>query len=440
MSARVKTAIISVAIVAGGVAGFLALKATKPIPPEKEATRVRPIVRVMEVKTGDFRAAIEENGTVEPKTTLEITAEVSGRIVYVSNSLRVGFFVKEGELLIEIDPREYRLSVAQAEAELAQLRAEMAKIDQEKENIRRNLEVEGEKMALSRSELERKKKLLVSGSLSQSEVDKQEIDTKQKEVSMVNQQNALALLKSQKDLVQAKIDSTKAKKEIAKLKLDKTKIFAPFNGRIRDESVEEGQYVQIGQKLATVYDTSAMEIVVNFSPTKTSRWVSDETRGNFPPLNDLAQVNLWMEKYGPPAKVTFSWARGTKTWDGKVSRTKGSLDAATRTVPIVVEVKNPFKGISPGTSPPLIPGMFVDVVIEGALLKNVARIPRSALHNNGSVYVVADGKLEIRKVDVEMLTRNEAIISKGLKDGDRVILSPMAVPIPGTELRIADES
>ncbi len=440
MAARARTAVISLAILAAGVAGFLALKATKPSPPEKESTRVRPIVRVMEVKTGDFRAAIEESGTVEPKKTLEMTAEVSGRIVYVSKSLKIGFFVKEGELLIEVDPREYRLSVAQAQAELAQLSAELAKIGQEKQNIRRNIEVESYKLALSRSELERMKKLLASGSLSHSELDKQDIDTKQKEVSMVNQQNALALLKSQKDLIQAKIDSTKAKKEMAKLKLEKTKIFAPFNGRIRDETVEEGQYVQVGRTLATIYDTSAMEIVVNFSPTNTSRWVSEETRHNFPPLNDLGMVNLWMEKHGPPAKVTFTWSRGTKTWSGKVSRMKGTLDAATRTVPIVVEVKDPFKGVTPGKSPPLLPGMFVDVVIEGALLKDVARIPRSALHNGGSVYVVSDGKLEIRKVDVEMLTRNEAIISNGLKQGDKVILSPVAVPIPGTELRIADES
>ncbi|MDQ7784525.1 MAG: efflux RND transporter periplasmic adaptor subunit [Desulfomonilaceae bacterium] len=440
MSARIRTAVICLGILAVGLAGFLGLKATKPTPPEKEATRVRPIVRVMEVKTDDFRATIEENGTVEPKTTLEITAEVAGRIVYVSNSLRVGFFVKEGELLIEVDPREYRLSVAQSKAELAQLAAELAKIDQERQNIGRNIEVEKDKLALARSELERKKKLLASGSLSQSEVDKQEIDTKQQEVSLVNQQNALALLKSQKDLVQAKIDSTQAKKEIAKLKLEKTKIFAPFNGRIHDESVEEGHYVQVGQKLATIYDTSAMEVVVNFSPTKTALWISEETREDFPPLNDLGQVNLWMEKYGPPAKVTFAWAGRTRTWSGKVSRLKGALDAATRTVPIVVEVKDPFKDISPGKSPPLVPGMFVDVVIEGALLKNVARIPRSALHNADSVYVVSDGKLEIRKVHVKMVTRNEAIISKGLKEGDKVIVSPVSVPIPGAELRIVDES
>ena len=76
MRAQLKTFLVSAAILLAGVAGFLILKATKPVPPEKEATRVRPIVRVMDVKAGDFRATIEESGTVEPKITLELTAEV----------------------------------------------------------------------------------------------------------------------------------------------------------------------------------------------------------------------------------------------------------------------------------------------------------------------------------------------------------------------------
>ena len=208
---------------------------------------------------------------------------------------------------------------------LAQLQAELAKIVQEKANIQRHIEVEGYKLKLSRSELERKEKLLETGSLSQSEVDKQDIDTKQKEVSLVNQQNALALLKSQKDLVLAKIQSTKAKKEIAELKLEKTKIFAPFNGRVRDESVEEGQYVQIGQKVATIYDTSAMEIVVNVSPTNSARWVSEETRENFPPLNDLGQVNMWMEKYGPSGQSDLQVGPREEDMVGKSDPAQGCL-------------------------------------------------------------------------------------------------------------------
>ncbi len=437
MGSRMKTLGVCLAILATGAVGFGALKMTKPAPPQAPAEAGRPLVRVMDVTLGDFRATIEESGTVAPKTVLDLTAEVAGTLVFVSDAMQVGYFVRKGQLLAEVDPREYRLSVAQSEAELAQLAAEKAKLDQEEENITRHLEVEISSLHLSKMELDRKQKLLESGSISQSEVDKQAIDTKQKEVSVVNQQNALALLKSQEDLVEAKIEATRAKKELAEIKLEKTKIFAPFEGRVQEESIEPGQYVQIGQKLATLYDTSAMEIVVNFSPTKMAHWIDEETREQLPPLEDLAQINDWMRKHGPAAEVSFKWARGVKTWKGKVTRLKGALDAATRTIPVVVEVKNPLKDVQPGSSPPLLPGMFVTVKIQGAVLKSVVKVPRSAIHA-GSVYLVKDGKLAIKPVRVEALTREEAIISNGLEMGDKLILSPIPMPMPGMELRTAE--
>ncbi|MFC1835920.1 efflux RND transporter periplasmic adaptor subunit [Thermodesulfobacteriota bacterium] len=438
MNPKLKALLISVAIVLVGVAGFMILKITKPVPPEKTTARPRAIVRVIDVKKGDFRALIEENGNVEPKTMLDITAEVAGSIIYVSNNLQIGYFVKKGELLLELDPREYRLSVVQAQAQIAQLNAEIDQTAQQKENIRRNLSIEQDKLKFSRSELERKLTLLKSGSLSQSEVDKQQIDTKQKESSVLGQRNALALLKSQQDLIRAKIDATEAQKEMAKLKLEKTKIYAPFRARVRDESVDTGEYVGVGQKLATIYDISSVEIVINLSPRKMNRWVGKGHKDDFPNFTDVALVNEWMRKHGPSGEVSFQMAGGVKTWPCKVTRIKGVLDAATRTIALVVEVKDPFKGITPGGQPPLVPGMFVQVILQGRMMENVAKIPRSAIHD-GSVYLVAGGKLEIRKVKIEMMTREDAIISEGLNDGDKVVLSPIAVPIPGTELRIARE-
>ena len=440
MKSRIITVLVSIAILLIGVAGFLILKATKPAPPEKAVDRVRPIVRVMEVKKGPYTAVVEESGNVEPKTSLEITAEVAGRLIDVSDNLRIGYFVKKGELLLEIDPREYRLSVAQSKAQIAQLEAEKSQIKQERANINRNLEVERQKIKLSRSELQRKKKLLVSGSLSQSEVDRQEIETKQQEVSLVNQENALNLLKSKEDLLRAKIEATQAQLEIAKLKLEKTKVLAPFDGRVSEESVEEVQYVVVGQKLATIYDISAVEITLNFAPNKMRQW-APHRKGleELPPITDVASVNEWMRKYGPKGEVIFRFGKRESKWPCKVTRIKGALDHTTRTIPVVVEVEDPFKGVKPGVRPPLIPGMFVTVRLMGRVLENVVSIPRSAVQD-GTVYVVEDGKLAIRKVKIEMITRDQTIISDGLKDGDKVILSTLTVPMPGTELRIAPES
>jgi RND family efflux transporter MFP subunit len=437
MGRGLKTFIISAGIILVGVAGFVVLKATKPAPPEKKSDRARLIVRVMPVKTEDVQATVEESGTVEPKTTLDVTAEVAGSIIYVSENLRQGYFVAKDELLVEIDPREYRLSIAQAKAQIAQSKAEMAKTQQERENIKRNITVEKDKLALSKSELERMKRLLKSGSLSQSEIDKQAISTRGMEVSFLAQQNALALLKSQEDVIRAKIEATEAQLEIAQIKLDKTKIRAPFPGRVREETADTGEFVSVGQKLATIYDITAMEVVVNVPPRKAGLLIepSDRPEGR-PRFTSPNEVNEWIKKIGPPATVSFRWGDRTATWKGKLTRLKGSLDEATRTVPMVIEVKNPFKDARPGVRPPLLPGMFVDVVLKGRLFKDVAKVPRSALHE-GSVYLVVDGKLRIQKVKVEMMTREEAIVSEGLKNGDKVILSPLAVPIPGMELRVA---
>ncbi|MEJ2717672.1 MAG: HlyD family efflux transporter periplasmic adaptor subunit, partial [Deltaproteobacteria bacterium] len=303
-----KTFLISTAIILAGVTGFVTLKATKPVPPQKEEEKAHPIVRVINVKTEDVRAFVEETGTVQPKTTIDLTAEVAGRITYVSENMRIGNFVTAGELLVEIDPREYRLAVAQSRAQIAQLKAEMAKVKQEKANIRRNLEVERQKLKLSRAELERKRKLFKSGSISQSEIDKQEIDEKLMEAALLNQQNALALLKSETDLINAKIEATQAQLEMAELKVEKTKILAPVNGRVQEESVEVGQYVPVGQKLGTIYDISAMEVVVHIAPRRMAPLAAlVEEKAEFKGITDINQANELIKRYGPTATVQFRW-------------------------------------------------------------------------------------------------------------------------------------
>jgi RND family efflux transporter MFP subunit len=437
MSHRLRTFIVSAGVILLGVAGFLALKATKPPPPERKSGKARLIVRVMKVKKENVRAMIEESGTVQPKTVLDVTAEVAGSVIYVSENLSQGYFVAKDELLVEIDPREYRLSMAQAKAQIAQAKAEMAETKQRRENLKRNIAVEKDKLALSKSELERMSRLLKSGSLSQSEIDKQTISTRGMEASLLAQQNALALLKSREDVIHAKIEAGRAQLEIAQIKLEKTKIRAPFPGRVHEESVDKGEFVSVGQKLATIYDITAMEIVVNLPPKKAGLLIRpDDGPDGRPPFTSPDKVNEWIKKMGPQAVVSFRWGDRTASWKGKLTRLKGSLDEATRTVPMIVEVKEPFKGARPGKRPPLVPGMYVDVVLEGRLFENVAKVPRSAMHD-GSVYLVVDGKLRIRKVKVVMTTREEAIVSEGLKTGDKIILSPVAVPIPGTELREA---
>ena len=114
-----------------------------------------------------------------------------------------------------------------------------------------------------------------------------------------------------------------------------------------------------------------------------------------------------MRKHGPKGEVIFRVGKLERKWPGRITRIKSALDPTTRTIPVVVEVKDPFKGVKPGERPPLIPGMFVKVRLQGRVLDDVVSIPRGAVQD-GTVYVVEDGKLAIRPVKIEMIIQRSA--------------------------------
>lgn len=260
------------------------------------------------------------------------------------------------------------------------------------------------------------------------------------EASVLNQVNALELLASQEDLIKANIEAAEAQLENARIKLEKTKIFAPFDGRVRSESVDLQEFVQVGTKLAQIYDISAVEILVHVPPSRLDKWI-DIPKEDLPdPLfARVEEANELIKKLGPSGTVTLRVGDKEYTWPCKVTRFEGFLDESTRTVPMVVEVSDPFKGIEPGKRPPLVPGMFVEVVMEGKRYKNVAKIPRSAVHD-GAAYIVSDGELRIGRLEIPFTTKDYAVVSRGLENGDKVIISPIAVPIPGMPVRVLENT
>ena len=132
------------------------------------------------------------------------------------------------------------------------------------------------------------------------------------------------------------------------------------------------------------------------------------------------------------------FAGRTHTWEGRIVRTEGQIDPASRMVQVVAEVRNPYgRGADPDR-PPLAVGMYVQARIEGLLVQQVAVLPRSAVRAN-DVALVLDGEDRVRFRSLEILraTRDEVIVSSGLEDGDRVVLSSLDVVIEGMQVRVA---
>jgi RND family efflux transporter MFP subunit len=140
---------------------------------------------------------------------------------------------------------------------------------------------------------------------------------------------------------------------------------------------------------------------------------------------------------GPVAEVRTLFGGAEHVWSGRVTRMEAQVDASSRMVHVIVEVPRPYR--RDGGRPPLLPGAFVDVSIEGSTMKNVVPVPRHAVRTDDSVWVVEDGRLRIRPVEVTRADRDKAYVTSGLQPGDLVVVSALDAVTDGMKVRPAGD-
>lgn len=375
-----------VAVITLGLAGFGALKRSKPeIKRETRATSA-PLVRTMTVRTAAAPVRVSGEGTVRPLKEIQLIPQVAGKVIYLSPNLVNGGAFQRDELLLRIDPADYHIAVTLAEAKVmdAESRLQLAK----------------EEAAAAKEEW----RLLYPNE------------------EKGNGPPPLVAKEPQLAAALARLEADKADLSKAVLNLARTELRAPFEGRVGQETVDEGQYVNLGQPLATLFSTEAAEIVV--------------------PLENSALSWLKVpgfttdEEAGSPARVHARVAGERPTWDARVVRTEGKLDERTRMVNVVLRVERPYD-----RRPPLALGLFVSVEIEGAPLEGAATLPRAALREGNVVWVVdQENRINFRQVDVARIEGEKVLVRGGLKDGDTVVLSPLKAVSDGMAVRVANEA
>ncbi|MEM6930509.1 MAG: HlyD family efflux transporter periplasmic adaptor subunit, partial [Myxococcota bacterium] len=196
-------------------------------------------------------------------------------------------------------------------------------------------------------------------------------------------------------------------------------LVAPFNAMILDESIDRGQVVGPTSRVATLIGTDEVWVTVSI------------------PVEQLPSVVL------PDDEVSGSRARveqrlgGTTSVvrSGSVARLLGQLDPQTRTAQLLVAVPNPLEGHDEAHGAPivpLLPGAYVDVVLEGRVLEEVFRVPRTAVEEGNKVWVVeTEGTLASRRVRVGWRDASDVVVTEGLDEGTHLVVSPLALPIEG---------
>jgi RND family efflux transporter MFP subunit len=234
--------------------------------------------------------------------------------------------------------------------------------------------------------------------------------------------NPLVFREPQLALARANLAAAEAALAQARLNLDRCRLRAPFAGRTRESAVDAGQFVRAGTPVGAIYATDVAEITVSI-PDADLAWIP-VPRGPDDP------------RPGAPVTVRAEFAGDRHRWAGRAVRLGGAVDRQSRLVPVVVEVVDPYR--SEGDRPPLVEGMFVEVIFAEPAPEGAVAIPRAGLRPGGKAWLVdADGILSIREIRVARAGVEQAVVTGGLNPGDRICISNLQYVTDGMQVRVA---
>jgi RND family efflux transporter MFP subunit len=239
-------------------------------------------------------------------------------------------------------------------------------------------------------------------------------------------------------LLNANLAASKAELQQARLDLEKVTIKAPFDCRLAEVNIQEGQYLSTGESLFEALGIGVTEVVAHFRGDQLKKLFNASQLEEF-------QLSLDMEKMRSrlnfKATVRYQSGDWSAEWDAHFTRIREAVDAQTRAINVVVAVDRPYEKIIPGIRPPLTRGMFCEVELQVGVRQDSIVIPRSALHEGDTVFLVDDqNRLRRQKVEVAFAQSNFYCLANGLEGGETLIVSDPAPAITGMRIEpVQDE-
>ena len=370
--------LLPLVILVGAVVLGTLMVALREEVPRQAKVQPRPMVDVVTVSRGPVQLSIESQGTVQPKRRIELISEVTGRIIWVSEQLVNGGLVREGEVLLRIDPIDYELAVAEAKAALADA---SLKLKEEQAEFKRGTAYKASNQQASNQSL-RQPKLLQ---------------------------------------VQAQYDAASERLRQAERDLGNTEVKVPFDAIIDNKKIDLGQYVITGAVLMSLLGTDTAEIRLPMTA---------EDIGFVAPT--VLDSGVW-----PAVELRARLGKLHLSWQGRLVRSERRVDELTRVYYLVAEVDDPYGLQSDKT--PLTVGLFVDATLEGIVVEEASELPRSALHLDRFIYLVKDGSLVKREVEVLRRDARSIVIGEGLEAGESVILTRLDLMVDGMPVQAIEQ-
>ena len=378
-SFSVKKLLTPITIIALSLVIYTVLINNKPeiVTAAKEPVPVA--VRALTVTPQTLALSVTSEGNVQPRVEMELVTQVAGEVISVASSLLTGGEFTAGDTLITVDPRDYEIALLRARTSLARANAELDFAKEEQVRVR----------ALYAKEL---------ASLAQLQATER------------------AFLVAQS----AEADAA-ARVSRAQIDLERTVLKAPFSGRVRDEAVDVGQFLQKGRAVATLYDTERLEVRLPLADAQLA--YLDREFAN----TGIASADF------VPVTLTANFGGRLQSWTAQLMRSEGDISTTSRFLYVIAEVSNSTN--ENGMRLPV--GLFVNATIQGRTVDDLVSIPRTALRSGNNVMVIdKNNRLRFREVQIFRLSETHALISAGLNSGERISISALQFVVEGMPVQV----
>ena len=388
--AHKKQIIIPIAILVAGIAAFVGFSSLKTPPAEKAKEDNTPIIAVENIVVAPMTLNVSSYGIIKPKYETLLVAQVNGEIVELDETFVRGGFIKKGQLLARIDPNDYHAALIDAQADMASARAALEQ------------EVAQGKVA------EREWKLIT--------------DSSPTELSLRKPQLAQEL---------ARVKSAQAAILRAKRNLQRTEIRAPYDAMIDSRMIGLGSFVSVGTQIGQLFGTDIAEVRL--------------------PVADNELKFLIDQGHDAKVKLVGTYAGKSVEWTAHIARNEGVIDNKSRMTYLVAEIQNPYllpdmlaknvatENTDVSHSVPLRFGAYVQAQILGIEIANASILPRHLVVGNKVGLLSNESTLHYATIDIIRQQGANVIVSNGLLDGDKLIVSALEYPVDGMKLALISD-
>lgn len=373
--------ILPIIIVCITALGIWYVKGNAPQPKKRPPSKAVSItVETQKISPTALQLNLESFGRVSAKTTSTLTSQVSGLVMSVNPQFEEGAFFKKGDVLLSLDNRDFQSAINSAKADLTQAQQDLA---------------------------------LEKAQVSQAKADWNRLNKGKPIPPLVSRTPQVLQAK-------AKVSAAHASYNQAIVNFKRTKVTAPFDGRVLSKTASIGDYINANSALASLMTSASLQVRLSLKNS------------------DLAFIDLPEQSILQPNNtrafpaVTFTTNLiEEQSWPGQIVRTEPSIDSSSQQLFVIGEIAQPFSK-KHWDKHPLKIGQYVNAQIQGKKISNAIQINIENIYQDQFVFILNEGLVTRRDITISWQNESFALVSAGLNIGDELITSTLSLADEGS--------